>query len=209
MKMNEYNHRLGVGLIPGESQISKIYDLAEKLSTQNDLSFWVKPGISVPHVTLFQGRFKSEEEVIKAIKGIDFSYLNSKQALSGLSVWAQKIIFLDCERSEYLQKAHESVYNALFPLCEGKSADPQQFKGITDGQQRSFDKTGYPFSLEEYLPHFTIAHLRNPEQTEKHHFREIFEKSSLVDTVVFDRIVLYRVGDLGKCFDFVYERKLG
>jgi 2'-5' RNA ligase len=191
--MNGYNCRLGAGLIPAESQIFDIYNLAEKLSTQCDLSFWVRPGISVPHVTLFQGRFKSNEEVIQALREVDFSYLNNKQTLSGLSLWAQKIIFLDCKESKDLQRVHENVYSALFPLC---------------GQQRSFDTTGYPFSLEEYLPHFTIAHLRNPGQKRKHNIQKIFEELMQDNIIVFERAVLYKIGDLGRCLDFVYERKL-
>ncbi len=206
--MIKFNYRLGVGLIPVEVSVAQIYNLTQDLSNQYDLSFWIKSGLSIPHVTLFQGIFKSEEEVIKKMENVDISSFNRTQSLLGLSVWAQKILFLDCKKSIDLSDLHKNIYNVLFPLCEKKSADPQKFVNITEGQQKSFDTTGYPFSLNEYLPHFTVAHFVTPGLINKFELSNFFEKSNLSKKIVFKKIVLYRVGDLGRCSDFIYEQNL-
>lgn len=205
--MKTCNHKLGFGLIPIKEHQDLIYSLAEKLAQRIDLSFYLKSGESIPHLTLFQGRFVSVEEVVKKMETLDFSFLGRNQKLIGLSQWAKKIIFLDCVNNHELQTAHEKVYHALFPMCEGKSADPQNFQDITKGQQKSFNETGYPFSLKEYLPHFTIAHIENPEVDESAQLDKVYQTINL-RTITFERIVVYIVGELGRCLEFAFEKNL-
>ena len=208
--METYNHRLGIGLIPIKDQIKIIYRLAEQISKQEPLSFFLQPELSTPHLTLFQGRFQSEVEFIRQVQQTDFSYLNKTQTIAGLSVWAKKIIFLDCIKSPDIQRAHTETYTKLFSLCEGKSADPQVFEGITEQEQQSFDQTGYPFSLDAYLPHITMAHTKalqtNNNLTAR--LQQALKESSLGNTLIFEKLVVYRVGDSGKCEGIAYERNL-
>lgn len=207
-----YVHRLGIGLIPTEEQQEQIYYLVDSLKKEFDLTFATEPGVSIPHLTLFQGVYQDEAQVIDATTSLDLSQVSRYQPIKGVSIWAQKILFLDCERTPSLYHAHLQVFEKLFPLCEGKSADPQNFIDITEDQQRSFNETGYPFSRQEYLPHFTLAHLRdttlyqNPDTQRQ--LNRLLEETSLINGVNFERLVVYRVGPLGACKEFAYERTL-
>ncbi|HEY5713929.1 MAG TPA: hypothetical protein VIT68_01110 [Candidatus Gracilibacteria bacterium] len=203
--MDKYPHRLGIGLIPSPDEIKAIYGLSQDLTQSQDLSFFLQPGISIPHLTLFQGKFSDESAVIKALSSIDLSSFTPQQIIKGISVWAQKIVFLDCLKSQDLADLHTQVFKVLFPLCEGTSADPQNFQGITEGQQKAFEATGYPFSREEYLPHFTLAHLSNPQIGSP---PETLSHSKVLSEVHFTKLVVYRVGDLGACLDFAYEKSI-
>lgn len=218
LEVSEFVHKFGVGIIPDAEGIQQVYNLAQKIHATYPMSFHLKPWFSIPHVTLFQWKFRTQEEAVQAMQGVDFSTLSKKQIIQWLTIRALKIVFLDCERSHDLKAAHNAVYDALSPICEGKSADPQNFKWITDGQQRSFDETGYPFSQEEYLPHFTIGHIVTPvtdpavDTAEKREIEEwlarILEESGIWDTMKFEKVVLYKVGDLGACLEFAYEQNI-
>lgn len=204
-----FYHKLGIGLIPETNQIEQIYNLINQIFKKYNLSFATQEGVSIPHLTLFQGKYRDKGEVINKLKSLDLK-LSETYLIQGLSIWARKIIFLDLIKTDSLQQTHNNIYQALFPLCEGKSADPQKFEGITPGQQKSFDETGYPFSLEEYLPHFTLAHIRELqnklEETESE-LNKLLKKSRL-EQITFDKLVVYRVGLLGSCINFAYEQKL-
>jgi len=205
-------HKLGVGLIPVEEQQEQIYSLVARIKQQFDLTFATEQDVSIPHLTLFQGVYQNEAQVVDIVRSIDFSQFSRWQPVKGLSAWAEKILFLDCERTTDLYQAHLRVFEKLFPLYEGKSADPQDFVGITPGQQRSFNETGYPFSRQEYLPHFTLAHLKDtslyklPNTQEK--LNRLITDSPLRQRIDFERFVVYRVGPLGACKELTYERVL-
>lgn len=203
--MEKFNSKLWIWLIPSKSAIKNIYDLTNDISKIYDLSFFLKQDFSIPHLTLFQGKFTDEEMVIKLVREIDFSSFKREQFIKWISLWAKKILFLDCRPSNDLQIMHEQIYNKLFPICEWESADSQNFEDITNGQQKSFEETWYPFSLCEYLPHFTLAHILDLPQD----INDIILKESNIGTSInFDRLVIYKVGDLGRCTDLIYEKKI-
>ena len=208
--MANYEHKLGVGLVPSSRSVDEVYALVTRIGEAAQLGFATAQGVSIPHLTLFQGKYRSEEEVVERVRTIDFSFFPREARVLDISVWAKKIVFLDLERTEGFRRAHEFVFHALFPLCEGKSADPQKFEGITAGQEKSFEETGYPFSLAEYLPHITLAHLGAVPQDalrEESRLRTAI-KDFLPRAVAFEKLVVYRVGPLGSCTDIVWERKL-
>jgi 2'-5' RNA ligase len=197
---------LGIGLIPNTTFIEKIYSFTSDLENRYDLIFSVRPGVSIPHLTLFQGRFENEKEIIKLVSEIE-NFSIKKQSIQGFSIWARKILFLDCEKCQSLQDLHNRVFKNLSSVNIGNSADPQNFVGITPGQQKSYIETGYPFSLVEYLPHFTLAHFReqpNPETLKE--VQKLFQKFGINKTLTFDKLVIYRVGDKGRCKDIIYEK---
>ncbi|MEK6909557.1 MAG: hypothetical protein AABW61_00595 [Candidatus Aenigmatarchaeota archaeon] len=206
-----YTQSLGIGLIPIEEQQDQIYELVDRIKQEFDLTFATERGISIPHLTLFQGVYQDESQVVNTISSTSIS-LPRHQPVKGLTIWAQKILFLDCEKTPDLYQAHNRVFERLFPLCEGKSADPQNFIGITSGQQKSFNETGYPFSLQEYLPHFTLSHLKDPtlyiQPTTQQRLNDLLSISPIRKGIDFEKLIVYRVGLLGACKEFVYQTPL-
>lgn len=200
--------KLGIGLVPYQHDQERIYDLVASIAEKFDLGFQTARGVSIPHLTLFQGVYTDADAVAQTLSTIDLTFLSAAEQVRGLSIWAQKIVFLDFEKSDRLSRAHEMVYRALRPLASGVSADPQNFQGITAGQQQSFASTGYPFSLDEYLPHVTLAHLKkNLKDADDAvvQLAQLLAHSGFPQEIQFEKLVAYRVGPLGACKEFVPE----
>lgn len=206
---------LGFALVPDRGTQNQIYALANQLADLKIPFSWrLDSERSVPHVSIFQGVFKSEEEVLGKVRQLNVPSEIKAAKVLGLSLWAEKIVFLDIERTDKLQVFHEEVFDGFFPLASGESADPQDFKGITSGQRDSFSRTGYPFSNAEFLPHFTIAHvdLKTIGACEANALIEagksILEAADLSDSITFERFVVFVVGKLGSFKKVLFERKL-
>lgn len=209
-----FQYSLGVALVPGEVQQRQIYELTAEIASILKLAFQLAPGAdALPHVSIFQGRYRDAAEIAQRFNVIDYRTLPRLMPLVGLDIWAEKIIFLDLVPDPILQSLHDKTFDTFFPLAEGKSADPQNFKGITAEEQASFDKTGYPFSRKAYRPHFTLAHLA-PESIELGRaavlaeLTRIYQASPLRSGIVFEQAVLFEVGPLGRCLKIVEQLSL-
>lgn len=201
---------LGVGLIPGTKDTATLAKMAQRAAQTFDLSFFLKPPSSLPHVTLFQGVFPSEEEVIRKVRAVDYSFLSSSQKIQGMDIFAKKVLFITLQNSKDLQRAHELTFHMLSPLCNKAPADTQDLQGITAGQKKSLVATGYPFSRQEFLPHFTLAHFRVPPKKGAvlPQLTKTLLASSLGKTISFEKLVVYKVGPLGRCVSLVYQKGL-
>jgi 2'-5' RNA ligase len=197
-----YSYKLGVGLIPTPAHQYNIYHLVQQLQNTIPLSFATLPAASTPHLTLFQGKYHSQNDVISAVQQLSTIIPTTLTSLN-LGIWAEKIIFLNFKNTPILQQFHEELFQILFPLCEGKSADPQHFQGISPAEQNSFMETGYPFSLHAYSPHVTLAHLSTATNT----IRLPILPPEL-QQVQFEKLVVYRVEELGACKHYIWESKI-
>lgn len=211
----EYTHKLGHGLVPPEQGQAAVYDLVERLGNEFDLSsFACKPGVSTPHLTVFQGKYRSESDVSDRMSQLDITALPSELKVEGVSIWDGKIVFLDFECPSELQDFHNNTFETVFPLAEGKSADPQDFTDITDLQRQMFGETGYPFACDAYLPHITLAHLParltgDSLVSAEKRMNEILADSSVETVLAFERFVIYRVGEKGACLEnFSFQAEL-
>ena len=196
-------HDLGVALIPTAEHQERIYRSVGDLNRLLDFVFCPAPDTSIPHLSLFQGRYRNEKDVVSIIDSMNFSDVSQTQRISGFSFWAEDIFFMDIKRSEDLYRTHNRVFNELFPLVK-ISRRPQKISGITEGQRKSLKETGYPFSLKEFYPHITLAKVK--EESKK--YLESLLPLSDFAKIVFDRVIVFRVGDFGACKDVVYEKLL-
>ncbi|MFA5995928.1 MAG: hypothetical protein WCW27_01585 [Patescibacteria group bacterium] len=196
-----YPYKLGVGLLPTVSSQNKIYQLVNELKKTIPLAFAAQSDVSISHLTLFQGKFEFEQVVHKVIEQLEAPKNINQLMVKNLSIWAEKIIFLDFYNTAVSQQFHEQIFNILFPICEGKSADPQAFTDISQDEQTSFDKIGYPFSLKAYKPHITLAHIK-VDQINKPILLPIPD----FKIVEFESLVVYKVEELGACREFIYKR---
>ncbi len=203
---------LGIALLPTKADQRLIYSLTKAFSERINASFFVSPETSIPHLTLFQGIFKKRSEVVWRLEAMDAGNITKVQKVLGFSIWAEKIVFLDFVKTNHLQELHDKLFRSLFPLCMGRSADPQSFEGITAGQQESFERTGYPFSGSEYLPHITLMHLAKNVGDRKalveQSLKEISRHCSFPKTVTFEQFVVYKVERLGALKQLCFEKRL-
>lgn len=212
--MNYLN--LGVALLPESGEQERLYDFTRQIHKKYALSFKMTPQVSVPHVSIFQGHFSCAEWVIEQLKNVELNSVLMNLELSSLSLWARKILFLNLTPNVVLSQLHDTVFQQLFikPYCSGLSADPQIFQNITEGQRESFFKTGYPFSQKEYLPHFTVAHLNrdkvsDSEKVIDNHLNHLFKDYfGNLKQIIFTKLIVFSVGDLGCCQDIIFEAKI-
>lgn len=205
------DYKLGIGLVPIREDQERIYRLVEELGLHLEVGFKTESGISIPHITLFQGMFENEEEINHIGRDLDLTDLSQEHFPVGISIWAQKILFLNLTKERDLLNLHYEAFARAFPLCAGKPADTQKLEGITREQQRSLDRTGSPFVGDTYLPHFTLAHLAEvPEDFEEteEELNKVLE-TCIKGPLKFDKLVVYEVGELGACKRIIYERSLG
>ena len=146
-----------------------------------------------------QAVFSEPDLAIAALDRLDKSKIAPLLSVTGLSLWATKILFLNLELADWLARLHCEAFHAWLPLSKGGSADPQSFQGISDGQKRSFEKTGYPFSLEEFLPHMTLAHFRTAPQLSVLDSFDVLLAESKLAAIAFEQLVLFHVEPLGIC----------
>lgn len=195
-------HRLGFALIPNHT--TPLFAVADTVASTHPCSFVMRAGETVPHVSLFQGVYADLTRVQEVFAQLTPHPLPRELTTCGLSIWAEKIVFLDLTPHPDLQVLHEQIFATFFPLAAGTSADPQAFAGITAGQAASFRETGYPFSRTEYLPHFTIAHLDRADGGIVPSLNNI----ECPDTVTVAELVYFRVGDKGVVTEILGRKTL-
>tara|TARA_Y100000310_G_scaffold345862_1_gene471692 strand:- start:3273 stop:3893 length:621 start_codon:yes stop_codon:yes gene_type:complete len=200
----KYNCKLGIGLIPRDQE--RIYQLVETIDSNFGLGFKTEPGVSIPHITLFQGRFKEEESVNEVVRVLDIADLSLDSVGVGIDIWARKILFLNIDKTKELSRLHYETFARVFPLCAGKPADAQNLVGISLEQRKSLDATGFPFTGSLYLPHFTLAHLDIVPRGSCLEDLNGISKPYLAKPFKFDKLVTYEAGKFGACKKVLYER---
>jgi hypothetical protein len=199
---------IGLALIPSQTEQELVRDFVASLELSGcNFGFALHThATSIPHLSVMQGLFENSSEAIEKIEQLDKATIPSLLTVSYLSVWAMKILFLNFVLSESIIKFHTNAFNAWRPIMSTGSADPQDFNGITSGQKESIKTTGYPFSLDEYIPHITLAHFAAPPLSDA-----ILSKAnsvlwdSLPTTISFEKLVVFKVEALGLCRDILHE----
>jgi 2'-5' RNA ligase len=171
---------LGMALVPTEEARKQVQEFVSSLATDGfEFAFALHTANSIPHLSLMQAVFDDPAPAIELFDKLDCSALDLEFRISDISVWATRVIFLNFQLPAELKRLHVAAFNAWHSIACSGSADPQTFVGITAGQQESFRKTGYPFGLDEYLPHITLAHLKEAKVGSKEirRMNRLLEKS--------------------------------
>jgi hypothetical protein len=163
----------------------------------------------IPHLSIMQGVFRHFERAIASLESLEKSKISPRLEVLDVSIWATKILFLNFKEVDWLKQLHQQAFDLWIPISERVSADPQKFQGITPGQQASFDRTGYPFALDQYLPHITLAHLLGNKDNGATLavLSDLLSKRNL-RKVELERLVVFKVEPLGACREIVREWRL-
>lgn len=223
---------LGIGLTPDEANQKAIFALADKIASNFETSYVLREGSEIPHLTLFKGTFKSESSVIERLKTFDLSSLRSSYPVVGIGLWDSRIVFLDFLKLDSILSAHTRLFEMLFPMALGTSTDPRavkefknfkdlensknfnSFKNSTASQEASRPSAfeiQFPFSLRDYHPHITLAHLNSSQQdpiSQTSHLNTLLKDSAVSDEVDFDKLAVYRASPFGAMRSTVLEREL-
>ncbi len=199
-----------MALVPTEAARIQVQEFVSALAADGfAFTFALHTADSIPHLSLMQAVFANPAPAIEFIDKLDFSALDKQFQISEISVWATRIVFLNFTLPPQLKRLHVQTFNAWQSIACSGSADPQAFEGITLGQQESFRTTGYPFSLDQYLPHITLAHLQDKDidgnvVAKMNALRE----KSMPRVLSFQKLVVFAVEPLGICRKIIKERTL-
>lgn len=208
---------VGLALVPSEKDCQAICALlAESERSGVDFAFALNTSNSIVHLSLMQATFDDGQTAVELLQFLNIAsiprFLKEPMAITDISVWASKIVFLNFALGPELKQLHCDVANLWLPKALRASADPQSFVGISDGQRQSISSTGYPFSYDEYLPHITLGHLKNPLDSvaktvrisELDKFNELLE-TCLPPAIRFEKLVAFEVEPLGLCRQIIRE----
>lgn len=206
---------LGIGLTPQEAHQKAIFALAEKIASNFATSYVLREGSEIPHLTLFKGTFKNEASVIDRLKKFDLSTLRGSYPVVGTGLWDSSIVYLDFLKLDSILSAHTRLFELLFPLARGTSTDPRAVKSAAcapDEENRSsaFD-IQFPFSLRDYHPHITLAHLEGDGKCADHTvsvLNALLKDSEVSGEVEFDKLAVYRASPFGAMRSTVFGREL-
>jgi hypothetical protein len=200
---------IGLALLPTERCSSDLVSSLTLLEKVAPFEYGLHKSVSIPHMSLMQGVFAETQAALQAIDELDLALVEHSMPVVDLSLWAEKIVFLNVPRSERLQRLHQDVFALWRPLAQGQSADPQIFKSISPGQQASFNATGYPFSQDEYLPHITLGHLLEPvDPVVLPRMNDVMQKN-FAALLTFEKLVAFIVEPRGECRRIIGEWNLG
>ncbi|MBP6746765.1 hypothetical protein KA344_16115 [bacterium] len=208
---------VGLALVPSVKDCQAICALlAESERSGVDFAFALHTSNSIVHLSLMQATFDDGQTAVDLLQFLNIAsiprFLKEPMAITDISVWASKIVFLNFALGPELKQLHCDVANLWLPKALRASADPQSFVGISDGQRQSISSTGYPFSYDEYLPHITLGHLKNPLDSvaktvrisELDKFNELLE-TCLPPAIRFEKLVAFEVEPLGLCRQIIRE----
>ncbi|MBP9092013.1 hypothetical protein KBI23_13385 [bacterium] len=208
---------VSLALVPSEKDCQAICALlAESERSGVDFAVALNTSNSIAHLSLMQATFDDGQTAVDLLQFLNIAsiprFLKEPMAITDISVWASKIVFLNFALGPALKQLHCDVANLWLPKALRASADPQSFVGISDGQRQSISSTGYPFSYDEYLPHITLGHLKTPLDSvaktvrisELDKFNELLE-TRLPPAIRFEKLVAFEVEPLGLCRQIIRE----
>lgn len=228
---------VGLALVPSEKDCQAICSLlAESESSGIDFAFALHTSNSIVHLSLMQATFADAQTAVDLLQSLNFlsdsspalativvpapaqalgQFLRQPMKITDISVWASKIVFLNFALGPELKQLHCDVANLWLPEALRASADPQSFDDISEGQKQSIAITGYPFSYDEYLPHITLGHLKNPHDSlaQNRRINELAKLNELLETrlppaIGFEKLVAFEVEPFGLCRQIIREWKI-
>ncbi|MBI4095580.1 MAG: hypothetical protein HY438_01830 [DPANN group archaeon] len=206
--MAEY--KLGVGLLPDEILRTATIELAKTLRTKHNTSYELG-NETYPHLTLFQGKFENQEQVISAAEQLAETHRGISLTVGNLELWAETFVFLNAIPGQAILNLHYAAGDALRPLAltAKNSIAPigieQKLAGITDAEAVSLQRTGYPFALAP-KPHWTIGRIsRNapfyPEEVDELVHGLLGRQGSNIRgyNLAAEKLIVYEAGIDGSC----------
>lgn len=158
----------GIAFVVPESVAKQALRLVEHIEgKQIPLTYKLGGGL-VPHITLYQGRFKSEESAHEAWQKLT---LPRSMSVTGLVILGQVEvrpnlnIFWNAMKTEKLRTLHEFVTRAMQPYTDGLLREESAAAlRSADGEARArILSLGGVATGEYYYPHLTLGRLESAE----------------------------------------------
>jgi len=150
--------KLSCVALPDEAASEKVQGLMNQYSNECGS---VKALAFLPHFSLW-GDFEIESEHFSPLKerlaSIVSDTLPLQVTLQRYGFYPWRIVYLDIEKTDALQKLHTSAMNAILRYRTQWVPQTLLDSAHFSGKQRQYiEQFGYQFAGEFYSPHFTLA----------------------------------------------------
>jgi 2'-5' RNA ligase len=159
-------------LLPSSEVKTRCIELSQKIARLTETTFILDGSKFHPHLTLYQIAFPSEnlhmiESTVKKIaeKTKSFSiHLHKYSSLMGF-------IFLEATLDDTLMRLHSEIVTAVNPLRDGIILPSEQGRlndsSVSELIKNSIRTYGAALAMEAFLPHITLAKLKDPNMSDK------------------------------------------
>lgn len=154
-----------ISILPSQKTEQRLIELSSKIHQSFDSQIRLNTEDSLPHLTLYLAGFPitTTHEIYTKLKAICSKYAPVKVQIKGWTISKGGLVMLNCIVSSKLKSLHREIITEINSLREGIVADTWM-KGISDLNERQvylLNMIGFPYALELWSPHFTIARV-NP-----------------------------------------------
>ncbi len=202
--------KVGIGLLPNQEVREKLISMSKAINSHYPLSY-ILNGINFhPHLTLFQLKSDSLEDILTSAKNLSGKKIQI--TLDKVNYFSNSFLFYDCKRIEDLQDLCEKVVEEMDKhrsKSEKAIGQQQNLTGLTDLEIEYLEKYGYPFVKESFKPHFSIGRiLNNPPKIEE--IRRILKPIDSLSNYAFfsEEAIVYELGVDGSCVNILERFKL-
>jgi 2'-5' RNA ligase len=171
-----------IALLPDEPTCLALVNLSRTIASRITTQITLNGNDVVPHLTIYLAHFPAHNvhEVRNVLKDVCEKFPPIPVQLKGWTMSTSGSVMLNCESPRELRSLHEEITLLTNKLREGGIADAWKMgEGkFTRKEARLLEKIGFPYGLELWNPHFTVAKInpRNGAEIKEilNHFQAAF-----------------------------------
>lgn len=201
--------RINIVFKPPIEVAQLVADVSREISQKYETFFTADNQKVFPHITIYSPEYPARnlEKVFEAVENLAREFSPPQFIFREVKA-GQGFVTLDFDYAEEIKKIHETIVEKLNPLRENrvrqKYTDTYMMK-FSDEKRENIKKYGYPNSMAFYLPHMTLARLKDADLAEK------VAKDIQWPAKEFkvDKLGAYKMGEHGTCVELMEEFMLG
>ncbi len=161
---------LNIVLLPDENALKSAIKLSQVLTTSIPSEFTLNTDKFRPHITLYQGRFPTQNIPIlfEKINNLSKKLNPIDVAMQNFYISPGKFVWWNAEKNEILN-LHNEILLLANPLRDGLIPEPslEQLPNLNGIERENVIKTGAIYNGTLYTPHITLTRIKNDADKEK------------------------------------------
>lgn len=197
--------KYGIALIPEEKEIDIFIKYQNGLKELfPNLRPTLGKNTNIPHITLFQGKFKENFDYKILLNDVIDRYYsklkNLKLQVSDFQILNGRWFFLNVDDNKgLLQSIHEDILRKIEKNIILDNPAPNYYNLQ---EKKCYEKYGYRFSKDLYIPHITLGMIQDlvsQDQDEIKRFTQNFLEKEKVQNISIKNIIYHELGNNGSC----------
>ncbi len=206
--------KLGLAMLPDNGTLKQIVSAQEKVIESCQLRPVLGLTTNLPHITILQGRFKPDANLLEVVNLLHEQLSNQKDKLAleihSLKHFRSGYYFISLTDDSMLRQAHESACQHLlkhmYVLEEDVSS--QDIIGLSALEAENQRHYGYSQLGESYRPHITFGRTQSRRAlTDEREIQEAFKCLQGLKGN-FERVTICAIGENGAHAKTLYQKEL-